>query len=92
MFYYVYIVTNYGNTVVYTGITNNLARRVEEHKKGLVDGFTKRYKIYKLVYAEKFDDVKQAILREKQIKGYTRQKKNDLIDAVNPDWNSILPF
>ncbi len=84
--------TNYSNTVVYTGVTNNLARRVEEHKTGTVDGFTKRYKIYKLVYAEKFVDVKQAIMREKQIKGYARQKKNELINAVNPKWEELLPF
>ncbi len=84
--------TNYDNSVLYTGVTNNLPRRVEEHKSGQVDGFTKQYKIYKLVYAEKFSDVKQAIMREKQIKGYTRQKKNELINAVNPKWESILPF
>ena len=92
MFYYVYMMTNYTNAVLYTGVTNNLPRRVEEHKSGQIDGFTKRYKIYKLVYAEKYSDVKKAIEREKQIKGYTRQKKNDLISAVNPDWESILPF
>lgn len=92
MYYYVYLMTNYSNTVVYTGVTNNLARRVEEHKTGTVDGFTKRYKIYKLVYAEKFGDVKQAIMREKQIKGYARQKKNELINAVNPKWEELLPF
>lgn len=90
--FYVYIMTNYKNAVLYAGVTNNLARRVEEHKNGEGGVFTKRYRIFKLVYAEKYDNVKQAISREKQIKGYTRAKKEELINSCNPDWNGILPY
>ena len=90
--FYVYIMTNYKNAVLYTGVTNNLARRVEEHKNGEGGVFTKRYRIFKLVYAEKYDNVKQAISREKQIKGYTRAKKEELINSCNPEWNGILPY
>ena len=92
MHYYIYIMTNQTNTVVYTGVTNDLQRRVNEHKTGAVDGFTKRYNVHKLVYAEKFENINEAIYREKQIKSWSRKKKNDLIERVNPDWSEILPF
>ena len=82
--YYVYILTNFSNSTFYIGVTNNLIRRIYEHKNKFVDGFTKKYKINKLVYFETTTDVNSAILREKQLKGITRQKKIDLITKNNP--------
>ena len=73
--YFVYIMTNKYNTVLYTGVTNNLSRRALEHKAGLIEGFTRKYNVKKLVYFEIFDNVYDAILREKQIKGGSRRKK-----------------
>jgi putative endonuclease len=87
--YYVYILTTQNNTVLYTGVTNDLVRRVYEHKNNMVEGFTKRYFIHKLVYYEVADDVMSAIEREKQIKGLGRQKKQDLVNALNPDWHDL---
>ena len=87
--FYVYIMTNNGNTVLYTGVTNNLKRRVYEHKEMLADGFTRRYKINKLVYYEVFEDIENAILREKQIKGGSRQKKIELINTMNEGWREL---
>ena len=78
--------TNKNNTVLYTGITNDLKRRVYEHKEKLVDGFTKKYNVTKLVYYEVFEDPENAILREKQIKAGSRQKKLDLINCINREW------
>jgi putative endonuclease len=88
--YYVYIMTNKHNTVLYTGITNDLARRVNEHRKKLVKGFTSRYNIHKLVYYEIAADAYNAIAREKQIKAGSRQKKIDLINSVNHTWNDLF--
>jgi putative endonuclease len=87
--YCVYILTNQNNTVLYTGVTNNLPRRTYEHKSKLVDGFTKRYNINKLVYYEVFDRIENAILREKQIKGGSRAKKVALIKSLNPKWSDL---
>ena len=87
--YYVYIITNKRNTVLYTGVTNDLKRRVYEHKAKLVEGFTKRYKIGKLVYYEVFQDPENAILREKQIKGGSRAKKIGLVNNMNPGWEDL---
>jgi len=87
--YYVYMLTNWNNKVLYTGVTNNLERRIFEHKNGIIDGFTKKYNINKLVYFDYTSDVKSAIEREKQIKGWTRAKKNDLITSINPDWKDL---
>lgn len=87
--YYVYIMTNKYNTVLYTGITNDLIRRVYEHKNKLVEGFTAKYNLTKLVYYEVFNDVKEAINREKQIKGWKREKKEDLIKEFNPIWKDL---
>ena len=84
--YCIYILSNKNNTVLYTGVTNNLPRRIYEHKAKLVDSFTKRYNLNKLVYYEVFDQVEYAILREKQIKGGSRAKKIALIIAMNPKW------
>ena len=87
--YYVYILTNKHNTVLYTGITNDLKRRVYEHKEKLVDGFTKKYNITKLVYYEVFEDPENSILREKQIKAGSRKKKIDLINSTNREWMNL---
>ena len=86
--YYVYIMTNQSGTL-YTGVTNNLIRRVYEHKQKLVDGFTKKYNITKLIYFEETEDVMSAITREKQIKGCLRKKKVELIESVNPYWKDL---
>ena len=87
--YYVYIMTNKSNTVFYTGVTNDLKRRVFEHKEKLIDGFTNKYKINKLVYYEVAQDIEGTILREKQIKGGSRQKKIDLILSMNKEWRDL---
>ncbi len=87
--YFVYIVTNKYNTVFYTGITNNLVKRIYEHRQKYVDGFTKRYDIYKLVYFEEYSDVRNALEREKQIKDYRREKKFDLIRKENPQFEEL---
>ncbi len=81
--------TNKWDTTLYTGVTNNLKRRVYEHKVRLMPGFTKKYGICKLVYYEVFDDIYNAITREKQIKSGPRQKKRDLIDIMNPEWKDL---
>ena len=86
--YYVYIMTNNSKTL-YTGITNNLARRVYEHKHKLVEGFTKKYNITKLVYYEEINSILDAIAREKQIKGWLRVKKIALIESANPQWKDL---
>lgn len=87
--YFIYIMTNKNNKVLYTGVTNNLVRRVYEHKNKLIDGFTKKYNIIKLVYYEIFDNPSSAIHREKKIKAGSRQKKINLINNVNPEWNDL---
>ena len=87
--YYLYIMTNKWDTTLYTGVTNNLKRRIHEHKVGLLHGFTKKYGICKLVYYEVFDNIYNAITREKQIKSGSRQKKRDLINSMNPEWKDI---
>ena len=81
--------TNKMDRVLYTGITNDLKRRVYEHKKKLVEGFTKKYNIVKLVYYEICDDIEGAIAREKQIKGWLRRKKVALIESLNQDWRDL---
>jgi putative endonuclease len=88
--YYVYIMTNQEHTVLYTGVTNNLQRRVIEHRSGKGGAFSKRYKMYKLVYYESGNDIKMAIFREKQIKGGSRYKKIELINNFNPDWEDLF--
>ena len=87
--YYVYLLTNKGNTVLYTGVTNDLQRRIYEHKNKLIEGFTKKYNICKLVYFESTTDIQSAIEREKQIKGWIRKRKNQLIESINPDWKDL---
>ena len=87
--YYTYILSNWNNKVLYIGVTNNLERRLYEHKNGLADGFTKRYNVHKLVYFDCTSDVHSAIGREKQLKGWTREKKAQLITEVNPTWRDL---
>jgi putative endonuclease len=87
--YFVYIATNYRNTVLYTGVTNDLARRMNEHRRHLIPGFTDRYNIEKLVYYEMTDYVPSAIQYEKQIKGLLRKKKIALIEQMNPMWRDL---
>jgi len=86
---YVYILTNAGNTVLYTGVTGNLIKRVYEHKNKMIDGFTKKYNLHKLVYYEALEDIMNAIIREKQIKGWLRRKKIALIERMNPRWEDL---
>ena len=87
--YYIYIMSNKNNTCLYTGVTNDLKRRVYEHRNKLVEGFTKKYNITKLVYYEICDDPYNAISREKQIKKGSRKKKDDLITTMNSEWNDL---
>ena len=87
--YYVYMMTNKKNTVLYTGVTSNLKKRVYEHKDKLIDGFTKKYNLTKLVYYESCDNAYSAITREKQIKGGSRLDKLKLIESSNPNWDEI---
>lgn len=87
--YYIYILTNKNNTVLYTGVTNDLQRRVYEHKNREVNGFTKKYNLTKLVYYEIFSDINDAIGREKQIKGGSRAKKIKLIESINREWEDL---
>jgi len=86
---YVYMMTNKMNTVIYTGVTSDLQKRIYEHKEKMVGGFTKKYNLNKLVYYEVFDDIKSAITREKQIKAGSRQKKIDLISKMNPEFKDL---
>ena len=88
-YFSVYILTNKNNTVLYTGVTNNLRRRVYEHKNKLNDGFTSKYNLNKLVYYEVFEDSKESIKREKSIKNLVRRKKDDLINKFNPEWKDL---
>lgn len=86
----VYIITNFTNTVLYTGVTHNLIRRVTEHKEKKIPGFSQRYNLTKLVYFEHYNDIRDAIAREKQLKGGSRQKKVSLIETMNPLWNDLF--
>ena len=87
--YYVYIMTNKYNKVLYTGVTNNLIRRVYEHKYKLIEGFTAKYNVDKLVYYDSTESIISAIEKEKQIKGWTKQKKINIIDSMNPEWKDL---
>ena len=86
--YWVYIMTN-GSKTLYTGMTGDIARRVYEHRNHLVPGFTSRYNIDRLVHAESFSEVRDAIARERQIKGWVRSRKLALITGTNPDWRDL---
>lgn len=92
MEYYVYIMSSTSNYTIYTGVTNNLVRRVYEHRTGAdPDGFTTKYAVKKLVYYKSTHDVLSAIEREKQIKSWSRKKKNTLIAGINPAWRDLYP-
>lgn len=87
----VYIATNYQNTVLYTGVTNNILRRAYEHKRGLFpSSFTKRYKLYKIIWYQEFPSPREAIAAEKKIKGWTREKKVALIKSINSKFQDLL--
>ncbi len=87
--HYVYMMANFTNKVLYIGVTNDLARRVFEHKNKLNEGFTQRYNVKKLVYFETTSNIDSAIEREKQLKGWAREKKNELISNSNPKWTDL---
>jgi putative endonuclease len=87
--YFIYILTNQYNTVLYIGVTNNLERRIYEHKNKLVEGFTSKYNLNKLVYFEEFGNIDDAITSEKKIKGWVRKKKNVLIESKNLKWEDL---
>jgi putative endonuclease len=87
--YFVYILTNWNHKVLYIGVTNNLSKRIYQHKNKLIDGFTKKYNVNKLVYYESTEDVQSAITREKQLKGWIRKKKNSLVITINPEWKDL---
>jgi putative endonuclease len=87
--YYVYLLTNWNHKVMYVGVTNDLGRRIYEHKNKLVKGFTEKYKITKLVYFEETADVGAALAREKEIKKWRREKKNNLVLSINPEWRDL---
>lgn len=83
------MLTNTHNNVLYTGITNNLERRIYEHRNKIIKGFSAKYNLCKLVYCEETGDINEAIAREKQIKGWVRAKKNSLINETNPNWQDL---
>ena len=87
--YFVYILSNWDDSVLYIGVTGNLPRRLYEHRNGLADGFTKKYNVHKLIYFEQTNDAYSAISREKQLKKWRRSKKNELISKMNPGWNDL---
>ena len=89
--FYVYMMTNQSRVVLYIGVTNSLMRRVWQHQSGEIEGFTKDYKVNRLVYYESFDDPRDAIAREKEIKGWRREKKNTLVETKNPRWTDLSP-
>ena len=87
--YYVYILASKANTMIYIGVTNNLTRRLREHKNDKIEGFTKTYSIHKLVFFEEFSSINDAIACEKRLKRWTRAKKNALVESKNPDWDDL---
>lgn len=86
---YVYIITNFNNTTLYTGVTSNLLKRIWEHKNEVAEGFSKKYKLHKLVYYEVTDSIETALNREKYIKGKSREFKLKLIESINKDWKDL---
>jgi len=87
--YYVYILTNKTHTVLYTGVTNDIDRRLYEHRSKVLGGFTAKYNAHKLVYVERYQNVKDAIAREKQIKSWRRSRKLEIVERFNPSWNDL---
>ncbi len=90
--YWVYIMVNRSFHAMYVGVTNDLERRVWQHREGVGSAFVKKYRIHRLVYAEEYRDVSQAIAREKQLKGWRRLRKNELVMAANPTWTDLMPY
>ncbi len=90
--YYVYILASRKNGTLYVGVTNDLRRRIYEHQSGLIEGFTKKYNVKRLVYFEKTSDIISAITREKQIKKWYRKWKIELIEKGNPDWKDLYKY
>ena len=90
--YYTYIMSSNNNSTLYIGVTNDLERRVAEHKSGSGSVFTRKYHCHKLVYFETFSDIEKAIAREKQLKGWSRKRKNELINRRNPEWKDLFPL
>lgn len=88
--YYIYFMTNKYNTVLYVGVTNNLQQRVLQHKNR-ISNFTTRYNVTKVIYWEEFSDIRNAIAREKQIKSWSRERKERLINEINPEWRDLMP-
>ncbi|HEY5600526.1 MAG TPA: GIY-YIG nuclease family protein [Patescibacteria group bacterium] len=86
---FIYVLTNWNDKVMYVGMTNDLERRISEHKSKLIDGFTKKYNLTKLVYFEEFNNPEEAIGAEKKIKGWLRSKKNALVESINPEWEDL---
>ena len=86
---FVYILSNWDDSVLYIGVTSNLPKRLYEHRNGLADGFTKKYNVHKLVYYEESSYMRSAIEREKQLKKWTRAKKNALVSRMNPTWRDL---
>ena len=87
---YVYILTNYTNTTLYIGVTSNIYQRINQHNDKVVDGFTSKYNLNKLVYVEEYSSIIDAIAREKQLKGWRRERKEELINSTNPEWKDLL--
>jgi putative endonuclease len=87
--YFVYITANWNNKVIYTGVTNNLIRRIYEHKSKLIEGFSQKYNLNKLVYYERYSDIILAINREKELKKWRREKKNRLVESMNKKWEDL---
>jgi len=86
---FVYIISNRKNGTIYTGVTSDLNKRIFQHKNKLIDGFSKKYGLDKLVFFEEYADIYNAIVREKEIKGWLRRKKIELIESINPNWNDL---
>ena len=89
--YWVYILTSSSGNAMYIGVTNSLERRLWEHRNGLGSEFAKKYRITRLVYAEECDSPGDAIAREKQLKGWRRERKNELVKPINPEWRDLMP-
>jgi putative endonuclease len=87
--YYIYILTNKSDNLYYTGVTNNIIRRIYEHKNKLIEGYTSRYNLNIFVYYEEYNDVNQAIAREKEVKDWRREKKRELILSLNPEYKDL---
>jgi len=90
--YWVYIMTNRSLHALYVGVTNDLERRVWEHRQGVGSAFVKKYHVNRLVHVEEYQDVNEAIGREKQLKGWRRQRKNELVMVANPGWADLMPY